>query len=68
MPLKIRELKASLEKAGFSKRSGKGSHTVWRHPMLPDLRVTLCGKDGNDAEEYQVKLVRDALRRLGGSR
>nr|MDZ8038592.1 type II toxin-antitoxin system HicA family toxin [Nostoc sp. CreGUA01] len=29
MPKKIRELKAMLLKAGFTYRSGKGSHTVW---------------------------------------
>jgi hypothetical protein len=32
--------------------------------MLPGLRVTLSGKDGSDAEEYQVKFVQDALKRL----
>ncbi len=65
MPLKIRQLKAKLQKAGFILRSGKGSHTVWRHPDLPDMPVTLSGKDGNDAKPYQIDDVRNALRQLG---
>jgi hypothetical protein len=27
--------------------------------------VTLSGKDGNDAEKYQIKLVQNALKKLG---
>lgn len=65
MPLKIRQLKSRLEKAGFIIRSGKGSHTVWHHPDLPAVTVTLSGKDGNDAKPYQEKDVRNALRQLG---
>jgi len=64
MPPKIRQLKASLSKAGFFVRPGKGSHTVWTHPVLPALEITLSGKDGDDAEKYQMKLVRDALKAL----
>jgi predicted RNA binding protein YcfA (HicA-like mRNA interferase family) len=66
MPPKIRQLKASLTKAGFSWRPGKGSHTVWTHPALPKLEITLSGKDGNDAKPYQVKDVQDALKQLKG--
>lgn len=64
MPLKVRKLKASLSKEGFSWRSAKGSHTVWTHPALPDLEITLAGKDGDDAKPYQIKDVRNALQRL----
>jgi predicted RNA binding protein YcfA (HicA-like mRNA interferase family) len=32
MPKKIRELKQTLRKAGFTQISGKGSHTNWVHP------------------------------------
>ncbi len=60
MPKKIRELKAILLKAGFTYRSGKGSHTVWSHPLL-DYSLTLSGKDGTDADRYQDKDVRNAL-------
>ncbi|HZO72441.1 MAG TPA: type II toxin-antitoxin system HicA family toxin [Ktedonobacteraceae bacterium] len=64
MPPKIRQLKASA-KAGFVWRPGKGSHTVWTHPALPELEVTLSGHDGNDAKPYQVKDVQKALKHLG---
>ncbi|GCE05411.1 type II toxin-antitoxin system HicA family toxin [Dictyobacter aurantiacus] len=66
MPVKIRELKAKLSRVGFLWRPGKGSHTVWTHPNLPDVRVTLSGKDGDDAERYQILQVNNALKRLGG--
>ena len=63
MPMQIRELKAMLRKAGFEQRAGKGSHTVWSHPNLPE-KVVLSGQDGNDAKPYQVKDVLAALRKL----
>ncbi|MGB5592577.1 MAG: type II toxin-antitoxin system HicA family toxin [Crocosphaera sp.] len=63
MPKKIRELKSILLKAGFSYRSGKGSHTVWSHPILP-YSLTLSGKDGADADRYQEKDVKNALKDL----
>jgi predicted RNA binding protein YcfA (HicA-like mRNA interferase family) len=65
LPKKIRELKAMLLKTGFTYRPGKGSHTVWNHPNLP-YSLTLSGKDGDDAERYQEKDVRNALRDLQG--
>lgn len=64
MPPKIRQLKAKLSKAGFTKRPGKGSHTVWYHPDIPDLTVAISGNDGNDAKPYQIDDVRDALEQL----
>jgi len=67
-PSKIRELKAALKKAGFSSRPGKGSHTVWEHPKLLKLRVTISGKDGDDARHYLVEEVQAALDRLRGKR
>jgi predicted RNA binding protein YcfA (HicA-like mRNA interferase family) len=63
MPKKIRELKSALLKAGFSYRSGKGSHTVWSHPRLP-YSLTLSGKDGADADRYQERDVKNALKDL----
>jgi predicted RNA binding protein YcfA (HicA-like mRNA interferase family) len=66
MPIKIRELKTLLSRAGFYYRPGKGSHTVWKHPLLPHVRITLAGKDGMDAKPYQVKDIQDALEELGG--
>lgn len=60
MPKKIRELKTMLLKAGFTYRSGKGSHTVWSHPLLK-YSLILSGKDGADADRYQEKDVKNAL-------
>ncbi len=60
MPQKIRELKAQLAQAGFEHRNGKGSHTVWSHPLLSQP-IVLAGKDGSDAKFYQEKLVRSAI-------
>jgi len=60
MPKKIRELKASLAKAGFQWRPGKGSHTIWEHP-LADKPVVLSGNDGRDAKQYQERKVAEQL-------
>jgi len=65
VPQKIRQLKSSLQKVGFTIRSGKSSHTVWHHPDLPDVTVTLSGNDGKDAKPYQTRDVKNALRQLG---
>jgi predicted RNA binding protein YcfA (HicA-like mRNA interferase family) len=64
MPPKIRQLKAKLSQAGFLSRSGKGSHTIWYQPDIPDCSVALSGKDGSDAKPYQLDDVRDALEQL----
>jgi predicted RNA binding protein YcfA (HicA-like mRNA interferase family) len=64
MPPKVRELKAKLSKAGFTPRKAKGSHTVWKHPALPGVTLTISGQDGKDARPYLVDEVRDALKRL----
>lgn len=68
MPVKIRELKARLRKAGFEERPGKGSHTVWRHMLVPRIKLTLAGHDGDEAKPYQVHDVYDALRSLKEAR
>lgn len=64
MPVKIRQLRASLARAGFVERSAKGSHTFWFHPTYEDLKVTVSGQDGADAQKYQIKDVRNVLKRL----
>jgi predicted RNA binding protein YcfA (HicA-like mRNA interferase family) len=64
VPPKVRELKTKLSKAGFTPRKAKGSHTVWKHPALPGVTVTISGKDGKDARPYLVDEVRDALKNL----
>jgi predicted RNA binding protein YcfA (HicA-like mRNA interferase family) len=63
MPRKVRQLRAELARNGFAKEPsrGKGSHTYWTHPLLP-YPVVLSGHDGDDAEHYQERAVRNALR------
>jgi predicted RNA binding protein YcfA (HicA-like mRNA interferase family) len=51
MPRKIRQLIGELKKAGFIDRGGKGSHRNFMHPS--GARVTLSGKEGDDAKRYQ---------------
>jgi len=64
VPVKIRELKARLRKAGFYSRPGKGSHTVWKHPDLPGVRFVLSGADSDDAQRYQEADVQSTLEKL----
>lgn len=63
MPPKVRKLKSDLGKAGFVWRPGKGNHTVWKHPLLPGLEITVSGADGDDAKKYQVDDVCEGLKR-----
>ena len=64
MPKKIRELKAMLRKVGFECVRIRGSHERWIHLDLPELPITLAGKDGKDAKPYLEKLVNNALQQL----
>ena len=60
MPPKIRELIAELERAGFRNRGGRGSHRNYVHPNVR-RSVTISGRLGADADDYQVKRVRNAI-------
>ena len=60
MPPKVRELIAQLERAGFVDRGGKGSHRNYVHPRL-SKPITISGKLGDDAKQYQVRAVRTAI-------
>jgi predicted RNA binding protein YcfA (HicA-like mRNA interferase family) len=60
MPRKIRELVADLESAGFKNRGGKGSHRNYVHPKVAGP-VTISGKLGDDAKQYQEKAVKRAI-------
>jgi predicted RNA binding protein YcfA (HicA-like mRNA interferase family) len=60
MPPKIRELIAELTKAGFKDRGGKGSHRNFVHPRVTKP-LTLSGKPGDDAKQYQLRAVRSAI-------
>jgi predicted RNA binding protein YcfA (HicA-like mRNA interferase family) len=63
MPKKIRELKQSLRKAGFTELPSKGSHTNWIHPLYSG-KITVSGKDGADAKRYQEKEVLGAIQQV----
>ena len=64
VPQKIRELKRQLRQAGFFSRQGKGSHTVWIHPLLPRDELTISGNDTDEAKKYQVSDVKNILKKL----
>ena len=63
MPRKKRQLKADPRRAGFleDKDRGKGSHTTWYHPELPDIAVVIAGHDGDDAKPYEEQNVRRVI-------
>lgn len=63
MPRKIRELKADLRGAGCTMEPGKGSHTGWRHPLVPG-KLTLSGRDGADVQDYQEAQARAFLAKI----
>lgn len=60
----MRQLKATLSKAGFNRRPAKGSHTKWIYSRFPHIYVNLSGKDGDDAKKYQIEDVQEALREV----
>ena len=60
MPRKVRELIAELKAAGFLNRGGKGSHRNFVHPKVTKP-VTLSGRAGDDAKQYQQRAVKRAI-------
>jgi hypothetical protein len=56
-------LKADLREAGFAIEPdrGKGSHARWVHRRFREIGVTLSGHDGDDAQHYQERQVREAI-------
>ena len=68
MPRKIRQLKVDLRKAGAYLVSQEGSHTKWRHPLVPASTLILSGHDGDDAKPYQERAVHDLLRKIAEAR
>lgn len=38
--------------------------SLWKHPLAPEIRLTLSGKDGDDADDYQVRQVNDAIAKI----
>lgn len=55
-----------LRQAGFTEIAGKGSHTNWIHPLYAG-KLTVSGKDGNDAKCYQEKDVQKAIDEVEGN-
>jgi predicted RNA binding protein YcfA (HicA-like mRNA interferase family) len=60
MPPRIRTLIAELERAGFENRGGRGSHRNFVHPNVA-RPITISGRLGEDAKQYQIRAVRLAL-------
>lgn len=61
MPVKVRDLIAELEEAGFVNRGGKGSHRNFVHERC-GRPLTMSGGLGDDAKQYQIRAVRHAIR------
>jgi predicted RNA binding protein YcfA (HicA-like mRNA interferase family) len=66
MPKKVRELKAMVSKVGYILQPGrgKGSHTYWKHTLLPEEPLTIPGKDGDDAPLYLERNIQKVLKKL----
>jgi predicted RNA binding protein YcfA (HicA-like mRNA interferase family) len=60
MPPKVRELIAELERSGFVNRGGRGSHRNFVHPRV-SRPITVSGRLGEDAKNYQLRIVRAAI-------
>jgi len=60
VPPKVRELIASLKKAGFMNRGGKGSHRNFVHPSVMKP-ITVPGKPGDDAKLYLGRAEQRAI-------
>lgn len=43
---------------------GKGSHTFWKHPLLPEEPLTIPGQDGDDAPLYLERGIQRVLKKL----
>jgi hypothetical protein len=66
MPRKIRQPKSDLRKAGFVELPdrAKGSHSWWAFRGVPGAVVNLAGADGDDAQRYQERDVREAIAKV----
>jgi predicted RNA binding protein YcfA (HicA-like mRNA interferase family) len=62
VPRKVRELLKDLRGAGFTlvPGAGKGSHRKLTHAKFSGA-VTLSGRDGDDAKQYQEKQIKRAI-------
>ena len=60
MPRKKRDIRRDYRRAGFIEDPGKGSHTVFRHPLV-QKSYAVAGHDGDDAKRYDEDNLREAL-------
>ncbi|HYU75700.1 MAG TPA: type II toxin-antitoxin system HicA family toxin [Ktedonobacteraceae bacterium] len=60
--MKLREMRAELQRLGFQARRGRGSHEIWTDPAQPRRRIVLSGAGGDDAQPYQVAKMRNFRR------
>ncbi|MCK6489425.1 MAG: type II toxin-antitoxin system HicA family toxin [Planctomycetes bacterium] len=58
MPRKLRQLIADLERAGFIRLAGKGSHRKFTRGTTT---VIIAGQPGDDAKSYQERDVAKAI-------
>lgn len=61
MPRKVRQLIKDLLKSGFTLKSIRGSHRKYENN---GVIAVLSGAEGDDARNYQEKLVRTAIARI----
>lgn len=61
MPRKKRDIRRDYRQAGFDERQGKEDHTVYRFPGLLH-NYLVDGRDGADADRYDERNLRQALR------
>jgi predicted RNA binding protein YcfA (HicA-like mRNA interferase family) len=63
MPRKIRDYKEEIIRLGFVERTGKGSHTNWKHPRLTQI-ITIAFRDGEDVPRYLEKKLKQVKAEL----
>jgi len=56
------ELSTILISLGFEYRAGKGSHSFYKHPKLPEFPLTI--PEQNPLKQVYIKKVRDLINRL----
>jgi hypothetical protein len=63
MPRKKRDIRREYRRAGFDERQGKGDHIVFSHPLVRK-NIAVDGRDGADADRYDERNLKEALRDL----
>ena len=59
----FRDFEALLEALGFAFKGQKGSHRIYFHPAVG--RPFPVQPDGKEAKRYQVRQLRDMMRKYG---